>query len=99
MRPQERDSDDEAEAAPKAAKPATPVSAVGSAPPPPQRRPPPMAPAPVKAYIATADLPSSEEEEEEREKVVRQVRGLTLEVRRHRGTAKTCAEAEDEHLR
>jgi hypothetical protein len=83
LQAKEQDSSgDEGGAAKAPAKPRKPVSAVGSAPPPPVRRPPPLAP-PTKAvaYIATADLPSSEEEEEEREKVVRQVRGLTLEAR------------------
>ena len=58
------------------------MSAVGAAPPPPQRRPPPLPVAPAKAYVAAHDLPSSESEEEEREKVVRQVRTLTIEGQR-----------------
>lgn len=52
---------------------------VGSAPPPPARGPPPALRKPDVSYIASADLPSSEEEEEERTKVVREVKGITLE--------------------
>ena len=53
---------------------------VGAPPPPPPRAPPqPLRVKPAGAYMASVDLPSSEESEEEREKVVRSVRGITLE--------------------
>jgi len=53
---------------------------VGAPPPPPPRAPPqPLRVKPAGAYMAGVDLPSSEESEEEREKVVRSVRGITLE--------------------